>query len=152
MLLLIGLSGGILAACGGGGGGGQGGQGQGQDGGDQDQTIEQEGGSDMTGVVPEHLQSPEDKNIIQFKSLIGTVTFLHQMHAGLKITQCNTCHHKMEPTDTVVKSCHECHKKKSVEPPKAMKVCHEYTVAGGQKAGPLPKKCKLCHIKTKKKK
>jgi hypothetical protein len=25
--------------------------------------------------------------------------------------------------------------------------CHQYTVEGGQHAGPLKKKCKLCHIK-----
>ena len=105
-------------------------------------------------VVAAELTIPEDKAVIQFETKIGIVTFAHQMHAGLSITECKTCHHKAEPGDTVVKPCHECHQHKSTEPPKASKAfhkrctgCHEYTVAGGQNAGPLKKKCKLCHIK-----
>ena len=105
-------------------------------------------------AMAEELAIPDDKAVIQFETKIGVVTFPHKMHAGLSITQCTTCHHKMQPTDTAVKPCHECHQKKSKELAKAKKAfhnrcigCHEYTVAGGQHAGPLKKKCKLCHIK-----
>jgi len=105
-------------------------------------------------AMAEELTIPEDKMVIQFETKIGIVTFAHKMHAGLSITQCTTCHHDLLPADTLVKPCHECHKHKSKEPAKAKKAfhnrctgCHEYTVAGGQHAGPLKKKCKLCHIK-----
>ena len=105
-------------------------------------------------VMAEELAIPDDKAVIQFETKIGTVTFAHLMHAGLSITQCTTCHHTKQPTDTIVKPCHECHQHKSKEPAKTKIAfhdrctgCHEYTVAGGQHAGPLKKKCKLCHIK-----
>ena len=109
---------------------------------------------------------PQDKNVIKFPSKLGDVTFAHQMHAALTITECTTCHHKFEPTDTVMKPCHECHlhkgkKIKDVKDGEAPKTkdafhvrcigCHEYTVAGGGRAGPIKKKCKLCHVKPKKK-
>jgi len=111
-------------------------------------------------VIAGELTIPVDKAVIQFKSKIGLVTFAHQKHAGLSITQCITCHHTLQPADIAVKPCHECHLKKSKEPVKAAKSafhnrcigCHEYTVAGGQHAGPVKKKCKLCHIKPPKKK
>lgn len=105
-------------------------------------------------AMAEDLKIPEDKAVIQFDTKLGIITFAHQKHAGLSITECTTCHHKLEPADTVVKPCNECHLKKSKEPPKTKNAlhtrctgCHEYTVAGGQKAGPLKKKCKLCHIR-----
>ena len=108
-------------------------------------------------VMAEVLTIPEDKAVIQFETKIGVVTFAHQKHADLSITQCITCHHEILPTDTVVKPCHECHQHKSTKSAEAPKTkiafhnrctgCHEYTVAGGQNAGPLKKKCKLCHIK-----
>lgn len=96
---------------------------------------------------------PEDKAVIQFETRLGIVTFQHQMHAGLGITECSTCHHTWDGTGPV-KACHECHDKKDAETPAAKKVfhtrcigCHEYTVAEGMQAGPLKKKCKLCHVK-----
>lgn len=105
-------------------------------------------------AMSEGLVIPEDKAVIQFETKIGIVTFAHKMHAGLSITQCTTCHHDLLPADTSVKPCHECHQHKSKEPAKTKTAfhdrctgCHEYTVAGGQNAGPLKKKCKLCHIK-----
>ncbi len=105
-------------------------------------------------IMAGELIIPEDKTVIQFETKIGVVTFAHRMHADLSITQCTTCHHKHEPADTVMKPCHECHQHKSKVPPKAKTAfhnrctgCHEYTVAGGHSAGPLKKKCKLCHIK-----
>jgi hypothetical protein len=108
----------------------------------------------INNVAAEGLSIPEDKAVIQFQTKLGVVTFAHQKHADLSITQCTTCHHKSQPSDTVIKPCHECHQHDSTEPPKASKAfhtrctgCHEYTVAGGQQAGPLKKKCKLCHIK-----
>lgn len=97
---------------------------------------------------------PPEKAVIQFESKLGTVTFAHQKHADLSITQCTTCHHKAEAADTEMKSCHECHAHESTDPQKASKVfhtrctgCHQYTVEGGQHAGPLKTKCKLCHVK-----
>lgn len=101
------------------------------------------------------IEIPDDKTVIQFETKIGTVTFLHQMHAGLSIAECTTCHHKIQPEDTTVQACHECHKKDSQEPPKAKTAfhtrctgCHQYTIDGGDNAGPVRKKCKLCHVKT----
>ena len=108
-------------------------------------------------VIAEKLTVPDDKAVIQFETRLGTVTFAHKKHAGLCTTQClqcTTCHHTLQPTDTRVKPCRECHQQKSKEPAKTKKAfhtrctgCHEFTVAGGQHAGPLKKKCKLCHIK-----
>ena len=112
------------------------------------------------------LVMPQDKNVIKFPVKIGDVTFAHQMHGALSITECKTCHHKVEPGDTTVKPCHDCHlhkgkKIKDVQDGEAPKTkdafhvrcigCHEYTVAGGGRAGPIKKKCKLCHVKPKKK-
>jgi len=112
----------------------------------------------MNNVMAIELTVPEDKAVISFDTKIGIVTFAHQKHAGLSITQCETCHHDLKPADLAVRPCHECHQHKSKKPAKAKTVfhkrctgCHEYTVAGGQNAGPLRKKCKLCHIKPAKK-
>lgn len=109
----------------------------------------------IANVMAEELKIPEDKAVIQFETKLGIVTFAHEKHAGLTITQCVTCHHEYKPTDTVIKPCHACHLHKKGELAKISKVlhtrcigCHEYTAAGGQHAGPLKKKCKLCHIKS----
>jgi hypothetical protein len=108
----------------------------------------------VSNVMAAEMTIPADKEVIQFDTKLGTVTFAHKKHADLSITQCTTCHHKHQPTDTTIKPCHECHQHKSTEPAKASTAfhtrctgCHEYTVAGGQQAGPLKNKCKLCHIK-----
>jgi hypothetical protein len=108
----------------------------------------------VNSATAHELTVPEDKAVIQFETKLGVVTFAHQKHADLSITQCTTCHHTHEHADTVIKPCHECHKHKSQDPPKTSVIfhkrctgCHEYTAAGGQTAGPLKKKCKLCHIK-----
>lgn len=109
----------------------------------------------VSNVIAGELTIPENKRVIEFDTKLGTVTFAHKKHAELSITECTTCHHKHEQNDEKVKPCHECHQHKSkTEAPKAKKAfhtrctgCHEYTVKGGQKAGPLPKKCKLCHKK-----
>ena len=109
-----------------------------------------------TGVVmAEEPQIAPDKAVIQFDTKIGVVTFMHQKHADLSFTECTTCHHtfKAEPGETA-KPCHECHNKDSADAPAAKKAfhtrcigCHEYTVSQGDTAGPLKKKCKLCHVK-----
>ena len=121
----------------------------------------------ISNTVSAELTIPSDKAVIQFNSKLGVVTFAHEKHAGLKITECKTCHHKIEPADTVVKACHECHKplpkgqkkaevKEGEAPPNKTAFhtrcigCHEYTVSQGMEAGPLKKKCKICHIKQKK--
>ena len=110
-------------------------------------------------VMSTCLTIPQDKAVIQFETRIGAVTFAHEKHAGLSITECKTCHHKHQSDDTVMQPCHECHKHKAEEAdeagaPKTKTAfhtrcigCHEYTVAGGQQAGPVQKKCKLCHVK-----
>lgn len=110
-------------------------------------------------VAAECLTIPEDKTVIQFESKLGNVTFAHRKHAELSITQCTTCHHKYQPGDTRMQPCHECHKhivakEDTTAPPKTKTIfhtrcigCHEYTVASGEQAGPVKKKCKLCHVK-----
>ena len=107
-------------------------------------------------VMAAELTIPGDKDVIKFDTKLGVVTFAHQKHAGLSIAECTTCHHKIQPADTIVKPCHDCHKhdaksKEVIKTSKAFHVrcigCHEYTAADGQNAGPLKKKCKLCHIK-----
>ncbi len=105
-------------------------------------------------VLAEEPVIPSDKEVIQFETKLGTVTFLHKMHADLTVTECTTCHHTLEAGDERVKPCHECHGDKDAEAPKVKTVfhstcagCHEYTVAHGGEAGPQPKKCKLCHVK-----
>jgi len=110
----------------------------------------------------ECITIPRDKFVIRFDSKLGDVTFAHKKHADLGITQCTTCHHKHQPGDHVMKPCHECHRHKGkpvkkVEAGEAPRTkdafhircigCHEYTVAGGHQAGPIKKKCKLCHIR-----
>ena len=105
-------------------------------------------------AIGQTLTIPDDKNIIQFETKIGEVTFLHQMHADLSITECSTCHHKLQPEDTTITPCRDCHKKESKKPSKTKTAfhtrctnCHQYTVDDGGTAGPVRKKCKLCHIK-----
>ena len=105
--------------------------------------------------IYEILTIPENKEVIEFETKIGIVSFAHKKHASLSTTECMTCHHTLEPADKVVKPCHECHQhKKNTETQDTKSIfhtrcttCHEYTIAGGQSAGPLLKKCKLCHIK-----
>lgn len=106
-------------------------------------------------VMAEEQQIPPDKAVIQFDTKLGVVTFMHQKHADLSFTECTTCHHtfKGEAGETV-KPCHACHDKDSADAPAAKTAfhtrctgCHEYTVSQGDTAGPLKKKCKLCHIK-----
>lgn len=110
-------------------------------------------------VIPgmaQELTIPDDKAIIKFDTKLGIVTFAHQKHSGLSNVECTTCHHKIQPGDTAVKPCHDCHKhdakdKSVLKTSKAFHTrcigCHEYTAAGGQNAGPMKKKCKLCHVK-----
>ena len=106
-------------------------------------------------AASEELVIPSEQEIIAFQTKLGVVTFRHQMHAGLSITECTTCHHTFKAEEGPVKPCHECHDKASVdEAPKAKTVfhtrcigCHEYTAEQGDTAGPLKKKCKLCHVK-----
>jgi len=108
-------------------------------------------------VIAEEIKIPAEKTVIQFDTRMGVITFAHQKHADLSITQCTTCHHTYKPTDTSLKPCHECHLHKKSDVLKVMKAlhtrcigCHEYTTAAGQHAGPLKRKCKLCHIKKNK--
>ena len=109
-----------------------------------------------TGIQTTGIDIPDHKHVIVFDSKLGDVTFAHKKHAGLTITKCPTCHHKYQPGDTVMKPCHDCHKHKAGddEPPKTKTAlhtrcigCHEYTIASGVPAGPVKKKCRLCHLK-----
>lgn len=109
----------------------------------------------FSNVIASELTIPPDKAVIQFETKIGVVTFAHQMHASLSITECSTCHHKMSADDTAIKPCHDCHQhQEEAEAPKTKTAfhtrcigCHEYTIAEGGHAGPVKKKCKLCHVK-----
>ena len=56
---------------------------------------------------------PEDKAVIRFETKTGTVTFLHTLHASLRVTQCDSCHHTHEPGQAI-KPCADCHKKNNV--------------------------------------
>jgi hypothetical protein len=106
-------------------------------------------------VIADTPQIPADQAVIQFDTKLGVVTFQHQKHADLSFTECTTCHHTFKPeADEAVKPCHACHTDKSADAPPAKKAfhtrctgCHEYTVSQGDPAGPLKKKCKLCHVK-----
>ena len=107
-------------------------------------------------VIASELVIPDEKTVIVFDSDLGDVTFAHKKHAQLSITECTTCHHKSRQGDTVMVPCHDCHKHKAddTEPPKTRIAlhtrcigCHEYTVASGVPAGPVKKKCRLCHVK-----
>ena len=100
---------------------------------------------------------PSEQEVIEFQTKLGVVTFRHQMHAGLSITECTTCHHTFKAGEGPVKPCHACHEHEQTsadEAPKAKTVfhkrcigCHEYTAEQGETAGPMKKKCKLCHVK-----
>lgn len=107
-------------------------------------------------VLSAELSIPADRGTIQFDTKLGVVTFLHQKHADLSFTECTTCHHTFKGgAGESIKPCHECHgKKKGAESPAAKTAfhtrcigCHQYTAEKGEKAGPLKKKCKLCHVK-----
>ena len=96
---------------------------------------------------------PPEKDVIVFElDKLGTVTFLHKMHAGLDGVECTTCHHR-GTVEAQPEDCHNCHKSDAAqEAPKAVKAfhtrcrgCHQYSVESGLKAGPV--KCTLCHIK-----
>jgi len=96
---------------------------------------------------------PADKSVIKFESKLGAVTFNHQAHNDMTTTECSTCHHTYTGEGTV-KICGDCHVKASKTAPSKMKAfhlrcqgCHQYTVEQGDKAGPIKKECKLCHIK-----
>lgn len=98
-----------------------------------------------------------EQEVIEFQTRLGIVIFRHQMHASLSATECITCHHTFKAEEGPVKPCHACHehtKKSADDAPKAKTVfhtrcigCHEYTAEQGDTAGPLKKKCKLCHVK-----
>lgn len=98
---------------------------------------------------------PPEKEVIEFQTMLGVVTFRHQIHAGLRSAECTTCHHTYKPEDGAVKPCHACHEHKSAENAPKTKTafhtrcigCHEYTTEQGDPAGPLKDKCKLCHVK-----
>ena len=105
-------------------------------------------------AVAQELVIPADQDVISFETKLGVVTFQHKKHAELSQTECSTCHHKLQPEDTSVKACHACHGADVADAPKVKTAfhttcigCHEYTVKQGEEAGPLKKKCKLCHVK-----
>lgn len=108
----------------------------------------------LSNVMAEELTIPENKTVIQFETKLGIITFAHKKHADFSITQCTTCHHKHQPTETVMKPCHACHEHESTDPAKTKLAfhtrctgCHEVMAATGQTAGPLQNKCKLCHVR-----
>jgi hypothetical protein len=102
-------------------------------------------------------QIPDEHAVIPFESRLGTVTFNHALHAQLRVTDCETCHHTHQAGEPF-QACGNCHMDKDttvqgVEVPKDSKAmhlrckgCHEYTVKELHQPGG-PTKCKLCHIK-----
>ena len=108
----------------------------------------------LSGSVFAQPEIPADKDVVVFEgSKLGKVTFHHREHSLLTGVDCRTCHHTYEGQGPI-KECHECHVKGSTTAPPPQKAfhlrcagCHEYTVKEGKEAGPLPKKCKLCHVK-----
>lgn len=96
---------------------------------------------------------PAEKSVIEFHTMLGKVTFQHNMHAALSFTKCTSCHHTYEGEGDI-KSCHECHDRAGQGAPASKYVfhlrcigCHEYTAKGGDHAGPVKTKCLLCHIR-----
>ena len=97
---------------------------------------------------------PEDKRIIRFDSEFGLVNFFHHLHAELRTSSCETCHHTYEEVGEI-RPCHECHKNELSmfdETPTIAKAfhvrckgCHQYTTQVLFKtAGPVT--CGLCHL------
>ncbi len=108
-------------------------------------------------VLAQQAEIPPEKEVILYQSKkLGTVTFLHKHHSTLSKVECRTCHHTLNSGEEP-KPCHECHFKGAKDVPEPKKAfhlrcteCHEYTTEKGLKAGPIKKKCKLCHVKPKK--
>jgi hypothetical protein len=108
-------------------------------------------------VASEEPVIPTEQEIIGFQTKLGVVTFRHQMHASLSATECTTCHHTFKAEEGPVQPCHACHEHNKLSADAAPKAktafhtrcigCHEYTTEQGDPAGPLKKKCKLCHVK-----
>ena len=44
---------------------------------------------------------PEDKAVIRFETKTVTVTFFHTLHAILRVTQCESCHHTHEACQAI---------------------------------------------------
>ena len=87
---------------------------------------------------------PADKVFIGFETKLGVVPFNHQLHTN-RAESCQTCHHT-STGDEPMQACHDCHTHKGGnEAPKVQDAIH--LVASGEQAGPVKKKCKLCHIK-----
>lgn len=85
----------------------------------------------------------------KYETKMGTVTFEHKKHEGLKCEECHhtgeqkacsTCHGK-EAKDKVVKLYDTVHKKDASH---SCLACHTKAADAGKKA---PKDCKGCHIK-----
>ena len=102
------------------------------------------------GVWAGYPEIPADKEVISIPSKLGTVTFAHKAHSGLKNVDCKTCHHSYPDVDGI-QDCHNCHKPKASDTIKAKEAfhtrcrgCHKYTVDSGEKGGPT-RKCELCH-------
>jgi hypothetical protein len=105
------------------------------------------------GAAAAQLSIAPEQAVIEFDTKIGIVTFLHQQHADLSVTECTTCHHTLKPGEAV-QPCHACHNGKAGDELGAKTAfhtrcieCHEYTMGKGEPAGPVKKMCRLCHVK-----
>lgn len=98
---------------------------------------------------------PADKETIEFKPPLGTVTFHHKAHAVDRNVACVTCHHTFKAGEPV-KACSSCHSKAAEGKKPTLQVavhttcnnCHKAEIAKGKKA-PSPTKCTDCHVKAK---
>ncbi len=110
------------------------------------------------GLVAFAAEIPKDKQVLNFKTMMGTVTFSHQAHVDRAPDGCVTCHHKTKAGETP-KPCSACHDKKKPEG-KKLKLkdavhktcwgCHKENLDAGKKGGPIKKDCKVCHVRKKK--
>lgn len=95
---------------------------------------------------------PADKEVIEFATMLGTVTFGHKAHASLEGVECKACHHTATEGAPMM-ACHMCHKSPSTGAPepkdafhKVCQGCHKEMEAAGKKSGPSAN-CTKCHVK-----
>jgi hypothetical protein len=101
---------------------------------------------------------PEEKKVIRFASEFGLVNFYHYLHATLRTSSCEECHHTVKEVGEI-KPCHECHLHEGERTTPSLtgtpqiaeafhvrcKGCHQYTTQVlYERAGPVT--CALCHL------
>lgn len=98
-------------------------------------------------------QTAPPKDVMQFKTPIGTVTFHHKVHIEQNKIACVKCHHTFKAGEPVL-ACSSCHTKVASGKQLSLKDavhktcgdCHKVMIAEGKKA-PAATKCMECHKK-----